>query len=115
ALLTVPANTPNAFGTGTLSLSNGAGLLSIAANGNFINNSVVVRTAFVLSSALTLNGAVNLEYYGAPQITNTAILTFNGVVSGACLNLFGANTAFLNNANTYSGGTYLSLAASGVE
>ena len=117
--------TSGPLGTGTLSLSPSAALLSSAA-ANTVANPLAAAGDFTLTGMtnLTLNGAVNLQSAANTNVTVVVpgvTLTLGGVVSSASSSLTKlgeGNLALTNTANLFTGATTvsagtLSIAADG--
>jgi len=83
----VDALTSKAFGTNTITLSNGGGILDA-------NHNVTLSNNIVLST-----GGGTLRNYGS------ATTTYNGQISGTSLTFTDSGTRILTGNNTYSGGT----------
>src|SRR5262249_9475402 len=104
---TLTVGDPAALGAGLVTLSGGAGTLSIAGTINAIANPVLVNGDFAVSSPSPFGGPVQLQSTGTVTLTNTAAVTISGVVSGTQWTLAGTGGVTFSNANTFTGGLKL--------
>lgn len=102
------AITSGPVGTGTLTVN--AGVLRASGGARTVNNPSTINGDFIVdgSNALILGGNMNLGTANRTiVVTNSALTTFGGVVSGAggAITKEGTGTLQVTGANTYTGGT----------